>query len=306
MVQFPRLDPLKNATPYQRLLKSPVKSYTLTAAQYDRVVERWPGLLATEGEGAVIGVPSLDYLEIHYAFPEVEMFRDRFGDLFNRVVEAAGAVQAPRGVRLSFRDRPNRALADTIFWALLLVEGRQWVEMNHVAVPEQAEPADTIGEGYRVREATEADREALAAIEAEASGLPRLTDAGLTGLIEDARWLRIVEDASGKAVAFVSLRRDDGGWGVIQHDPILPAVSETLRRPLLEWCIAFLRNNGGRRIRRLVYMEDTTRLALLRELGFTPGETGLDYTRSQDASEVQSKIDARQGHGTLIKFGDWR
>jgi ribosomal protein S18 acetylase RimI-like enzyme len=87
---------------------------------------------------------------------------------------------------------------------------------------------------------------------------------------------------------------------------IRPGVDLGLQRALIDWSIAFLRNNGGRRIRTLVYVNDGSGLSLLREMGFTPGETGLDYTRAVDQAEIQTKIDERQAHGTLIKFGDWR
>jgi hypothetical protein len=305
MVQFRRLDPLANASPYQRLLKCPVKSFTLTEAQYDRVKQRRPGLVIEESEAAVIGFPYRDYLEIHYAFPDVEAFRDRFGGLFERVTAASSKAEAPRGLVLSFRDRPNRSLANTIFWSLALDEGAQWVEMNAVAIPEQDEPGPELEGGFSVRAATEADRAAIAAIDGEASLQPVLSDGGLDGLYENARWLRVVTDASGSLLAYLSLRSEPGGWGVIDQ-LALRSAAVALREPLQRWAIAFLRANGGRRQRRRVYMSQTEDLALLRGLGFTPGETGLDYTRAVDAGEVRSKLEERRAHGTLIKFGDWR
>ena len=306
MVQFRRLDPMANAGPFQRMQKSPVKSFTLTEVQFDRLKERRPDLIASTGDMTVLGVPLRDRLMIHYAFPEVEAFRDHFGTLFDNVIAESSREEAPRGVLLSFRDRPNRSLANTIFWSLALEEGRQWVEMNLFSVPEQDEPAAAVGEGFQVRSATEGDRAAIADIEAAASGEARLTDAALSGLYEDARWLRVVEDAAGKPVAYVALRSEPGGWGVIDDLCILPDAVEKLRRPLLEWTISFLRGNGPRRVRQILYVEDVTGLALLRDLGFTAGETGLDYTRSVDQGEIRSLIEERRSHGTLIKFGDWR
>jgi hypothetical protein len=305
MVQFRRLDPLANAGPYQRLMKSPVKSFTLTESQHDRILANRPGLIASEGMSAVISVPYCDYLEIHYAFPEVEVFRDRFGDLFDRSVGASSKAEAPRGLIIAFRDRPNRALAQTVFWNLALDEGQEWVEMNWVAVPEQPEPDNSLAGGYTVREATQADADILAEIEAEASGQPRLTAGGVASIYDHARWLRIVSAADGKAVGFFAAHSEPGGWAVIDLMALRESVREELREPFLRWAIALLRNNGGRRVRRRLYMDRTTDLALLRSLGFTPGETGIDYHRAVDPGEVRSKIEERQGHGTLIRFGDW-
>src|SRR4051794_12123364 len=103
MVMYRRLDPLQNATPFQRLSKSPVKCWTLSSAQYDRVVAERPELYVTHFDGGVIGVPVADRLEIHYGFSEVELFRDDFMDMCRQVIEASSQDEAPRGVLLSFR-----------------------------------------------------------------------------------------------------------------------------------------------------------------------------------------------------------
>jgi hypothetical protein len=308
MVQFRRLDPLANADRWTRVGKSPVKSFTVTQAQFLKLRERRPELVVTDDESCVFGFPYRDFLDVQYGFQEVADFRDRFTELFTKTTEASNKQEAPRGVLLSFRDRPNRALADTTFWSVLLQEGAQWVEMNAVAVPEQDEPADTLDGGYTVREATaEADSAAVADLESQLTGLPRLSEAGVASIFENARTVRIVGDASGASVALLALRTEPGGWGVIEHLFIKDAAKDALLAPLLKWSVAWLRNHQGRRIRHKVYADDSARLAALRDLGFTPGETGLDYTRSSvDADDVRASIEERQSHGTMIKFGDWR
>jgi len=178
--------------------------------------------------------------------------------------------------------------------------------MNLVAVPEQPEPAETVGDAYSLRDVREADFEALAAIDAEVTGLPPLTAAGARSILADARLVRLVQRSGEAAAAYVSLRADPGGWGVIEALALRPAGQQDLRRPLIDWCIAWLRNNGGRRVRTRVAIDDSAAIAALREAGFTPGETGLDYTRTVDPAEVTAKVDERKAHGTVIKFGDWR
>jgi hypothetical protein len=63
-------------------------------------------------------------------------------------------------------------------------------------------------------------------------------------------------------------------------------------------------NNGGRRQRRRVYLDQTEDVALMKRLDFTPGETGVDYTRPVDPADVAQIIEDRKAHGTMIKFGD--
>jgi hypothetical protein len=305
-VQLRRLDPLAKAGPYQKLVANPVKSFSITEAQYERVQAKRPELIVREGDSAVIGFPYRDFLEVHYALAEIELFRDRFEELFNKVVGASSKEEAPRGVLLRFRDRPNRMLADTVFWPLALDQGPQWVEMNFVAVPEQPEPEADLEGGFQVREASEADYEAIARIDGEANGLAPLTRGGVEGMRENAKTLQVVTGPDGAVMGFVSLRTEPGGWSVIDEMSLAADASRELKAALLRWCVAWLRNNGGRRARRRVLVDDTESISLLRDVGFLPGETGLDYTRAIDPGEVTAKITERKSHGTIIKFGDWR
>ena len=305
MVQFRRLDPLANAGPWQRAVKRPVKSFTLTQAQYARIEEARPELIVADGEATVVARPHRDFLEVHYAFPDVQEFGDRFNEIFDRCTRASNKQEAPRGVVVSFRDRPNRALAETIFWESALAEGGHWVELDWLAVPEQDDPGDSIEGGFQVRDATQADRDTVSRLEAEVVGLPPLTSKGVDSLYEDARWLKLITTSSGVPVACVALRTESGGWGYIDHVFVLHAVQEQLRAPLLRWIVAFLRNNGGRRQRRRVFLEDAADVSLMRDTGFTPSETGVDYTRPVDPADVQQTIEDRKS-GTMIKFGDWR
>jgi hypothetical protein len=259
----------------------------------------------TEGEAAVVAYPLRDFLEVHYAFPDIEMFVDRFPDLLERVAGASSKAEAPRGLVIAFRDRPNRMTADTVFWSVALDEGEQWVEMNLVAVPEQSEPGNDLGGGYAVVEVDDSNEKALAEVEASITGLPALSASGLASLRDNSKALRLVRSASGAHVGLVSLRTEPGGWGIIDL-ALLKDEAAAARRPLLEWAIAWLRNNGGRRVRTRVGVDDTAMLSDLKAIGFTPGEIGLYLTRSVDRDEVEAKKAQRQAHGTIIKFGDWR
>jgi len=306
MTMFRQLDPLANAGPWKKATKRGVKSFTISEEQYARVEERRPELIAEYEESLVMGRPYRDYLEVHYAFPEVPWFREGFKLLFGHVTEAASKEETPRGIVLAFRDRPNRPLAEQLFWESAFEEGKHWVECDFNAVPEQPEPASELEGGYRVREATASDREAVASVEAEASGQPRLTDAGLDGVFENSRWLYLIEDADNKAVGWLGMRREPAGWAMIDDVHIVPDEKAKLFGPAMRWASGFLRNNGGRRQRRRVNLDDTQDLATLREIGFMPGESGVDYVRPTSQEDIDVKVEERQAHGTLIKFGDWR
>ena len=305
MVQFRRLDPLANAGPWQRATKRGVKTFTLTQEQYDRVAERRPQLIVTDEDAVVLCRPYRDFLEVHYAYAEVPAFRDTFKPMLKAALSASSREEAPRGVILAFRDRPNRPIANQLFWEAALEESKHWIEVEYTSVPEMDPPSDQLEGGFRVREATDADREAVGDVEAEATGLPRLSAAGIDSLYESARWLYIVEDASNRAVGVVAMRRD-GSWGVVDDAFLLAEARSALAEPLARWALAFLRNNGGRRQRRRVNLEDDAELQMLRRLGYTPAESGVDYVRPVEDSDIQEKVEERKSHGTIIKFGNWR
>jgi hypothetical protein len=306
MVQFRRLDPLANAGPWQRAVKRAVKTFTLTQDQFARIEAKRPELIVLEGDCAVVGQPLRDFLDVHYAFPEFADFSDNFKALLDLCTRASSREEAPRGVILHFRDRPNRARAVTLFWDCALVEAGHWVEMDNLSVPEQDEPGESIEGGYILRDATDADRETVSRLEAEVLGLPPLSPGGVDTLFENSDWIKLVTTSSGVPVGCVVLRREPGGWGITDHVYLLQAVRDQLREPVMRWSIAFLRNNGGRRQRRRVYLDQNEDVALMRSLDFSPGETGVDYTRPVDPEDVQREIEARKAHGTMIKFGDWR
>ena len=305
MVQFRRLDPLANAGPWQRATKRGIKTFTLSQEQYDRVAERRPQLIVQEEDSTVLCRPYRDFLEVHYSYAEVPAFRDRFKPMLKSVLSASSREEAPRGVILAFRDRPNRPIATQLFWEAALEESKHWIEVEYASVPEMEAPGDHLEHGFTVHEATDADREAIRTVEAEATGLTRLTEAGLDSLYENARWLYVVNDASARAVGVVAMRRD-GSWGIVDETLILPEQRTSLREPLARWSLAFLRNNGGRRQRRRINLEDDEELQMMRRLGYTPAESGVDYVRPVQESDIQEKVEERKSHGTIIKFGNWR
>ncbi|HXH20620.1 MAG TPA: hypothetical protein VNN10_01230 [Dehalococcoidia bacterium] len=301
-MQLRRLDPMANAGPYQRLLKNPVKSVSLSEAQYDWVKANRPQLVVTEGEAAVIGLPLMDFLEVNYAYPDIEMFVDRFPAMLEKLSAATDKKEAPRGMVLAFRDRPNRMTADTVFWSVGLEEGEQWVEMNLVAVPQQDEPGPEAGDYSLV----EADDKEIAQVEAEVTGRTPLTPNGVKRLRENAKLVRVLRPKpGGPAAGLLALRTEPGGWGVIDLALIKDEAAHA-RKDIFAWAVAWLRNNGGRRVRKRCGVDDSAELTALKELGFTPGEAGLYLTRSVDKAEVEAKLAERKAHGTIIKFGDWR
>jgi hypothetical protein len=305
MVQFRRLDPLANAGPWQRATKRGVKTFTLSQEQYDRVAERRPGLIVTEEDSVVLGRPYRDFIEVHYAYAEVPAFRDSFKPMLKAVLAASSREEAPRGVILAFRDRPNRPIATQLFWEATLEESKHWIEVEYLSVPEMDPPSDQLEGGFSVREATDADRDAVARVEAEATGLTPMTSAGIDSLYESARWLYIVDDASSRPVGVVAMRRD-GSWGLIDEVFVAPDARTALREPVARWVLAFLRNNGGRRQRRRINLEDDDELQMMRRLGYAPAESGVDYVRPVEDSDIQEKVEERKSHGTIIKFGNWR
>ena len=305
-MQLRRLDPLANAGPYQKLLKNPAKSFSLSEAQYEAISSNHPELIVTEDESAVIGMPYRDFLMVHYSFPILDTFMDRFADLFNQCAATSSKAGTPRGVMLSFRDRSNRSLADTLFWSMGLKAGSEWVEMTLSSVPEQPEPDSDLGGGFLVREFTSSDAAAVSDLDASVLGLATLTESGIASLVKDSACLQLIVNDAGIAVGYLSLRMEPGGWGVIEELVLNEESAEQLSAPVLRWAIAWLRNHRSRRIRREVTLGDSVEIAGLQSTGFLPGEAGVTFTQATDRDEVDSLIEERKTHGSRIKFGNWR
>ena len=134
MVQFRRLDPLANAGPWQRAMKRGVKTFTLTQEQFDRVAERRPQIIVSGEDSVVMGRPYRDFLQVHYAYAEVPAFRDSFKPMLKEVLAQSSREEAPRGVLLSFRDRPNRPMANRC-------ATRPWRTAHPTAGPRRRRPA---------------------------------------------------------------------------------------------------------------------------------------------------------------------
>ena len=305
-MQLRRLDPLANAGPYVKLTKNPVKSFSLSEAQYESLSLNHPELIIAEGESAVIGMPYRDFLRVHYSFPNLDTFLERFAEMFDLCAGASSEAAAPRGVAISFRDPSNRSKADTLFWSLALEAGREWVEMTLVSVPEQPEPDPEIGDGYVIRDISASDAAAVSELEVSLLGLPALTQSGLASLSEDSACLRLVVNRNGEAAGYFSLRTEPGGWGVIEELVLNDDTSEELSGPVLRWAIAWLRNHRARRIRRQVRLNDSIEISALKSTGFGPGEAGVTFAQATDRGDVQTHIEDRKSHGTRIKFGNWR
>ena len=224
--------------------------------------------------------------------------------MLEKVVAGSSKAEAPRGLVLSFRDRPNRMTADTVFWSVAMEQGEQWVEMNLVAVPEQPEPSNNLGE-YDVVEVDASNEGAARELEASVTGLAPLSAGGMRSLRQNSR--RCASRATGPPVSSSLCCRCAPSPEACGIDLMLVKHgANAVRRPLLGWAIAWLRNNRGRRTRTRVNVDDTAQLTALKDAGFTPGEIGLLFTRTVDKAEIDARMEERKAHGTIIKFGDWR
>jgi hypothetical protein len=304
-MQLRRLDPLANAGPYQRLAKSPVKTFSLRLVQFERIQEQRPDLVLIEGEAGVVGNLYRDFLEVHYGFPSVAAFDESFDAMFERVVGASSKQEAPRGLVVPFQDRTNRRAADTTFWRLGLEAGEEWVELSRTTIPEVEAPADEVGEGYRLRELGSGEIGRIGVLDGEATGRGPLSAAGVESVRRDAKLFRVVVDPADQAVGYLSLHTEPAGWGAIEALILGKDAPPALRAALIEWSVAWLRNNGARRVRRRVNLNDAE-IGMLRDRGFVAGETGVYFYRSVDPAEVKASLDERKAHGTIIKFGGWR
>src|SRR5262249_42988037 len=151
------------------------------------------------------------------------------------------------------------------------------------------EPSNELGE-YEVVEVDGSNEGTVRDLEAAVTGMAPLSAGGMQSLRENSKALRLVRAKSGEAAALLSVRTEPGGWGVIDL-MLVREGADSVRRPLLDWSIAWLRNNGGRRTRTRVDVDDSAQLSALKDAGFTPGEIGLLFMRTVDKAEMDAKME---------------
>ena len=306
MTEMRRLEPLQKGGVYERGRSSAVRSFDVTKDEVERLQKERPELIVEEEAGVILLSPERDVAWLHYGFGSVDALRQHFRPLLEKLVVALKKGEAPSGILLRFTDQPNRSYVEPVLVESFFELQREWMEMKLIELPDERTPGDEVAPGFVLRLATPEDYDAVAdlAREAFAERMQRPFDAAYYA--EGDNELRVLaEKKSGRMAGCIGLNRREERTGDIAVVAVHPDCQRRgLGDAMLRWSFARFRQQGKRRARLFVDMENTAAIALYRKLGFAPGQIGLTYRRPTDDKELKAM--AQKKKGTHIVFGNWR
>ena len=157
-----------------------------------------PRFLSTQcPDGYLLGIPYGRHLKLFYEFERLGPLQSNLRDLVTDMAELAEKHTECRVLALEFDDFPNRHHVDHTFIGAYFRDPLPFMRLRVRDMREQELP--DAPEGVSVRSATDADAEAISALEAEASGDDSLSPPLPDGFIEGARSVLVAEQ--GGAIA---------------------------------------------------------------------------------------------------------
>lgn len=303
MKQLKRLD-VTPRDPYKRALKQHLRHVALSAEAFVELQRTHPDHVLVEDDGLLIAQPYQGMIGLQYAFPNSDSFVRLFADMFARLLPALKLDEAPMGIRLRLTDATSRPYVDPILDAHAFEVARDWLRMELSELPDDVAPDDAIADGFVLRDARIEDAEAIAELDAVAFPMSWLTPDVVRDSVEQGPVFRVLEDtAAERVIGFLRLRAEGSTEGYISDITIHPDCQRRgLGEAMMRWALARFREDGQRTAALTVSTDNGVAIALYRKLGFTAGETGIDYRRPIDEDEVRQILEKnRTSHITIRK-----
>ena len=265
---------------------------------YDALV-RSPRLLSTQcDDGYVLGVPYGRHLRIFYEFDTINHIRLHLTNLLNEMGELATDHSETELMVLDFSDFPHRHYIEP------MMIGAGFTSPSEVSVMRCRDMRDQqlpeLVDGIQVREASDADADAIVQIEQEAAGEGSHAPPLATQFFTDAEWVGLAE-SDGSPVGYIQLaaaeKRGVSAEELIVHpDHDFADVSRALLATAFERSAA-----ANRRAMTLRVAGDSVGDPLLKEFNFRHVTNELTYQRPADPAEVQRRYDDQVT--TYVKVG---
>lgn len=310
MKEMRRLDVPASKGLFQRIQRSPLRNLDPRLTSEDDVMgleKEHPELVAVGDKGAMFFKPRQDVLMLVYGFADRDSLQQRFQPLLEGVAGGLDAARWPGGISLRLTDHPNRPFIEPVLTGCAFEPRHEWIEMDLIELPEADPLSPAVAPGYLLRPATEDDLREYVELDRQAFDDPwpmTMRAAGEKLATEDL-FQMLVSEADRRLAGFLCLMRWPQATGVIDDVAVRPDLQRRgLGEAMMRWALAWFRDQGMRRARLEVLLDNPPAIALYRKLGFTAGTTGLTYRRPLDEKELQRIRESQRG--TYIKFGTWR
>ena len=265
-----------------------------------------PGCVTVRTDrGLVAGQPLGRRLSVYYAFSSQDQMTANFVSLFREMLDKAREAASFEQVFLTFEDNPNRPWAEPLFAEAGFELEQEWVRMALVD-PSSWRAQPDLPADLAIRDATPADVETIAGLDAACFGEGAWGAEGQATLLRGMAWTAIAE-VEGRPAGYIQLRRTPDNVGEIFELAVHPDVrGRRYGSQMLERSLAWLVDAGVRRVEVTVSTGEPEALDLMRRYGFVAQRSGLTYRRPADESLIQQAVQEAVKRSFIVKFGDWR
>lgn len=293
-------------TPERRIIE------TRTAVRNTPIKPReWEALLdlddteAVEVDGGELALVTRDgQLHLMFAFDTNEVMKAAFNPMWAALKPRLKQFKAYPYTRFDLVAFPVREWIDHMLDEADFLPVGVWIEMEQRAAAEVAPPEAP--DGMRIRRATEADGDRIAAIEADAYG--EYSDGAVVtaARLADAPWTGVIEE-DGEVVAYAINAAVEGTSGrTLSLGVAEEARGQGLGRVMLQAATYQLAAAGARRVNVVAWPDVPGSVETARAIGFRPGMSGTEFRRSLDEQANQARRHSRHVEGMKVRFGEWR
>jgi N-acetylglutamate synthase-like GNAT family acetyltransferase len=281
-----------------------LRNMPLRPREWDELIEREDVTSVSIDEGTLALVPQYGQLCLYFSFLGEEEGRSHFAELFEALAEDIEDDGWPY-TRIDLVEMMNRIWIEPLLQGADFRQHGEWMEFERRELREDMPPPE-IPEGYRMRRATEADHDAIVAIEAAAYEDGSHGEEAMRIRLEQAAWTGVLE-RDGEVVGYAvnaSAQRSVGRILSLAVDP--DSWGYGLGRVLLEAAAYQLASQGATRA--LVTTDPAIGAAIraARDAGFRPGRRGIEWRRPTEAATREAIREEERRTGVKARFGDWR
>ena len=275
-----------------------------------RTVDGWEEVLDRDDTEAVetdVGEMALvrerGQLQLHYAFDSLEAMKQVWHSMFEALRPRILASGIPY-TSIDLVEHPNRRWIQE-----LLVENDfelmgEWLEFEHNDVAEMEPPE--IPEGYTMRRGTDADHDAVIALEGEAYGSFSDGATATATRLEQAGWLGVLE-RDGTIVAYAINTLVEGGHAEVLSCAVTPrAQGSGLGKVMLAAATYQIGSAGGRVAAVRVRPDMPKGARTAQAVGYSAGRRGIELRRDSDEALNAARREEQRIRATRVRFGSWR
>lgn len=281
-----------------------LRNVPLRPREWDEMIERDDVTSVSLDDGVLAIVPQFGQLCLYFAFLGEEEGRNHFAELFEALTEDIEEEGWPY-TRIDLVEMMNRIWIEPLLQEAEFRQHGEWMEFERRDLREDMPPPE-IPEGYRMRRATDADHDAIVAIEADAYGDDTHGEEATRIRLQEAHWVGVLEH-DGHVVGYAINASAQRGVGRIVSLGVIPeSWGHHLGRVLSEAAAYQIASQGATRA--VVELNPAVGAAIraARDAEFRPGRRGIEWRRPTDPAVRAELREAARLSGVKARFGEWR